>query len=148
MTLPVMTWLRPHLVCPPPNAATALTASLFSASGWVSYSPAPPVHWLARLPGHAPLQALSAQSGPAAGEVAGAVRRTGGTHRGPLPVSTVLGRHLQGHGVVGDRTALKMLATNTSPKHAWLHHISTSLKGQWECIQRISTLQWTWVALN
>lgn len=119
MTLPVMTCLRPHLVCLPPSTATALTASPFSASGWVSYSPAPPVHWLARLPGHAPLQALSAQSGPAAGEVAGAVRRAGGTHRGPLPVSIVLGRCLQGCRVVGDGTALRMLATNTSPRHAY-----------------------------
>lgn len=60
----------------------------FSATGWLPYRPAPPVYWLACIPGHTPFQALSAQSGPAAGEVAGAVRWERGTHCGPLPVST------------------------------------------------------------
>lgn len=64
-----------------------LISPLFSAPGWIPYRPAPPVHWLACLPGHAPLQALSAQSGPEAGEVARAVRWEGGPHSGPLPVS-------------------------------------------------------------
>lgn len=112
MNLHMVPWLRSHSVCLPHSAAaprvsgglaspstqapphprcTALTASLFSAPGWVPYSPAPPVHWLAGLPGHAPLQALSAQSGPPAREVAGAVRREGGTYSGPLPVSTTAG---------------------------------------------------------
>ena len=96
VTLTVRTLrLRPHLFHLPLQCRTPsrppLTASLFSAPGRVPYSPAPPVHRLARLPGHAPLQALSAQGGPTTGEVAGAVRRAGGTRCGPLPVS-VTGR--------------------------------------------------------
>ena len=128
--------LRPLLFHLPRQCCTPsrppLTASLFSAPGRVPHSPAPPVHRLARLPGHTPLQALSAQGGPAAGEVAGAVRRAGGTHCGPLPVS-MMGRGLQ--GIFEDATGHKYY-----PQHPGPYHI---LAGQWECTQGITILLWT-----
>lgn len=77
-----------RFVSPGIPSRIALNSALFSATGWLSYCPAPPVHWLACIPGYTPFQALSAQSGPTAGEVAGAVWWERGTHRGPLPVST------------------------------------------------------------
>lgn len=99
---------------------TTLTASLFSAPGRVPYSPAPPVHRLARLPGHAPLQALSAQGGPTAGEVAGAVRRAGGPRCGPLPVSTT-GR-APGQGGGGQQDTLGAASHKRRLRRPGLYH--------------------------
>lgn len=58
-----------------------------SAPGWLSHSSAPAVHRLASVPGHPSIQALAAEGGQEAGEVAGAVRWERRPHCGPLPVS-------------------------------------------------------------
>ena len=64
------------------------TSSSSSATGRLPPGAALPVHWLAGLQGHAPLQALYPPVGPEAGEVAGAVRRRRWEDCGALPVSS------------------------------------------------------------
>lgn len=65
-----------------------LTVVVSSATGRLPPGAALPVHRLAGLQGHAPLQALHPAVGPEVGQVAGAVRRRRREDCGTLPVSS------------------------------------------------------------